>query len=229
MKQEYETFTAYKRDMKGTVTKLSPEEIKQLHIEGEHDALVESFLPMVLHIAMQTQPKSGIGVEYMDLVQAGNIGLIRAVRSWVPDKGLALSTWAWRYIKRYMMLELERTPIMDSLELPGYAVTTDETYGEDELPPETDGGYSLKTSQKEAIPAPAPGPEEAVNTYQERRALRAMVDRLQETAPRQAQAIRLVHFDGLSTAEAGRIMQVSRQAIEKLIKIGVAHLTVRLQ
>jgi RNA polymerase sigma factor (sigma-70 family) len=223
---EYETFTAYKRDMKGVVTKLSPEDIKRLHSEGEYDTLVESFLPMVLHVAMKTQPKSGIGVEYMDLVQAGNIGLINAVRSWNPDhaSGLALSTWAWRYIKRDMMRELESTPVMDSLEMPGYVVTTDEIHAEDEAQPETGGGYSLKTSQKEAIPAPAVSPEDAVNTYQEKREARALVDILQQTHPKQAQAVRLVYFEGLSQAEAGRIMDVSQQAIFKLLSAAVVNL-----
>jgi RNA polymerase sigma factor (sigma-70 family) len=62
--------------------------------------LIESNLRLVVSIARR-YPTSGSGsVELLDLIQAGNIGLARAVGRFDPDRGYRFSTYATNWIKQ---------------------------------------------------------------------------------------------------------------------------------
>jgi len=66
---------------------------------GESDAahkLVTSHLRLVAKIAMQYR---GYGLPVADLISEGNLGLMKAVKKFEPDRGFRLSTYAMWWIK----------------------------------------------------------------------------------------------------------------------------------
>ena len=66
---------------------------------GEADAahkLVTSHLRLVAKIAMQYR---GYGLPVADLISEGNLGLMKAVKKFEPDRGFRLSTYAMWWIK----------------------------------------------------------------------------------------------------------------------------------
>lgn len=75
------------------------------------------------------------------------------------------------------------------------------------------------------LPDPAAGAEELIQT-QERQA--RLVRALRELPARQRAAMTLVYDEGLSGAEAGRIMGLSAKAVERLLARGRAYLRGRL-
>lgn len=82
---------------------LSPEEERELaqryHDHGDVEAarlLVMSHLRFVIHIA---RSYSGYGLAQADLIQEGNLGLMKAVKRFDPSKGVRLVSFAVHWIK----------------------------------------------------------------------------------------------------------------------------------
>ena len=69
-----------------------PEEVKRLR--GE---IVESNLKLVIKFAKDYQ---NVGVSLADLIQEGNIGLMRAIEKYDPEQGLKFTTYAVYWIKQ---------------------------------------------------------------------------------------------------------------------------------
>lgn len=61
--------------------------------------LIEANLRLVLHIARRYR---GYGVDMMDLIQEGNLGLIHAVKKYDYHKGYRFSTYATWWIRQYI-------------------------------------------------------------------------------------------------------------------------------
>ena len=87
----------------GTVQLLSPEEEYTLAIrkqQGDEEAkqrLIEAKLRLVVSIAKRY---TGRGMSFLDLVQEGNLGLIKGVEKFDPEKGFKLSTYATWWIRQ---------------------------------------------------------------------------------------------------------------------------------
>ncbi|MFK4764859.1 RNA polymerase factor sigma-32 [Desulfobaculum sp. SPO524] len=87
---------------------LDPEEEQELarrvRDEGDNEAafrIVSSHLRLVVKIAMDFQRRWMQNV--LDLVQEGNVGLMRAVQKFDPDKGIKFSYYAAFWIKAYIL------------------------------------------------------------------------------------------------------------------------------
>lgn len=87
---------------------LKPEEefalAKRVQEHGDQDAafqLVSSHLRLVVKIAMDFQRRWMQNV--LDLIQEGNVGLMKAVKKFDPDKGIKFSYYAAFWIKAYIL------------------------------------------------------------------------------------------------------------------------------
>ena len=78
--------------------------------QGDTEAreqLIHAHLRMVVHIARQYQRP---GVEMLDLIQEGNIGLITAVDKFDPTQGNRLTTLAFYWINKHIQRFLNNEP-----------------------------------------------------------------------------------------------------------------------
>lgn len=71
--------------------------------ETARDALIEHNLRLVAHIAKKY---TRAGREQDDVISIGTIGLIKAVSSYDPDKGVALSSYASRCVENEILMSI---------------------------------------------------------------------------------------------------------------------------
>ena len=77
-------------------------ELSRRSRQGDNAArerMITANLRLVVKIA---HDYAGLGVPVLDLISEGNIGLMRAVERFTPDKGARLSTYAAWYIKQFI-------------------------------------------------------------------------------------------------------------------------------
>jgi len=76
--------------------------------ESARDQLLSQHLPLVHHVARQVLRTLSVQVELDDLVSAGSVGLINAVESFDPGRGLAFSTYAAPRIRGAILDDLRK-------------------------------------------------------------------------------------------------------------------------
>ena len=70
---------------------------KKFQLDRSREALIVANLRLVVHIAKQHANR---GLPFIDLIQEGNIGLMRAVEKFEADRGNKFSTYAFWWIKQ---------------------------------------------------------------------------------------------------------------------------------
>ena len=80
--------------------------ISKLHIDPKaKDILIERNLRLVVYIAKKFE-NTGVGIE--DLISIGTIGLMKAIRSFKPDKQTKLATYASRCIENEILMFIRK-------------------------------------------------------------------------------------------------------------------------
>ncbi|HEX7127280.1 MAG TPA: FliA/WhiG family RNA polymerase sigma factor [Thermodesulfobacteriota bacterium] len=77
-------------------------------VEPSRDQIVERHLPLVHHVARKIHAAAPGRAELGDLISAGTMGLINAVESYDPGRGLAFSTYAAPRIRGAILDDLRR-------------------------------------------------------------------------------------------------------------------------
>lgn len=73
--------------------------------ESARDTLITHNLRLVVYIARKYE-SSGVGLE--DLISIGTIGLIKAVRTFCPDRNIKLATYSSRCIENEILMHLRK-------------------------------------------------------------------------------------------------------------------------
>ena len=108
--QENDIYTAYMRDIgKGSLPSKEEEladfqEYEQTKNNDILDKLLHQYLGFVVYIAKKY---TGQGLDFLDLIQAGNLGLMEAMKRFEYKRGNRFSTYAVYWIRRNIGLTLK--------------------------------------------------------------------------------------------------------------------------
>jgi RNA polymerase sigma factor (sigma-70 family) len=81
-----------------------------------HDHLVQANLRLVVKIARECGRN---GASFEDLISEGNLGLIEAARRFDPGRGVRFVCYAAWWIRKYVLLALQRQGAQASVPIPG--------------------------------------------------------------------------------------------------------------
>jgi DNA-directed RNA polymerase sigma subunit (sigma70/sigma32) len=89
------------RELKELDRPLTPQERRELRSgERARQQFIKANLQLVVHVARKYEKRNRQTLEFMDLIQEGNIGLARAVELFDYSRGYKFSTYAFWWIKQ---------------------------------------------------------------------------------------------------------------------------------
>lgn len=89
------------RELKNKTEPLTPTEQREYRSgERARQQFIRANLQLVIHVARKYEKRSRKTLEFMDLVQEGNIGLARAVELFDYSRGYKFSTYAYWWIRQ---------------------------------------------------------------------------------------------------------------------------------
>lgn len=199
----------YLRDISAYPQLTPQEKLALAHRARQGDAearerLIQTHLILVVNIARRHQRPE---VEFLDLIQEGNIGLIKAIDMFDPTQGNQISTlafyWINKHIQRFLNHEPEDTlsldmEITDSSE---YLLLGDTIEDKDTI----FGEQCLKH----------------IETEMEKQEVQQMVHHLLETlSPREQEVLRLLYglddYPELSRKEVAKVIGVSAEQVSRI-------------
>lgn len=96
-REELEEVTALIKAGDLSVAERNKLEARSVKLSKPKDKMAEANMRLVVSIAKRY---SGRGLDFLDLIQEGNTGLLRAVEKFDPDKGFKFSTYATWWIRQ---------------------------------------------------------------------------------------------------------------------------------
>lgn len=85
---------------------------REQHDPEAREELISEHLRLVYHVAWQVMRSSPMDVEFDELIGAGTIGLMHAIETFDPDRGLAFSTLAAPRIRGAILDDLRKRDIV---------------------------------------------------------------------------------------------------------------------
>ena len=134
------------------------------------------------------------GIEMSDLIQAGNIGLLQAARTFCPQNGAPLAGYAKFRIRGEMLDTVRRNSVPGHAGLAAYSSTTD------------DGGERQGTDPASMIPAPAEHSPHSLLAKNQRAAI--LGEEVARLPPRYRAVVRLHYSREFSLREIGAVLRV---------------------
>ena len=186
---------------------LSKDETRQLAIRAQggderaKEILVKNHLLLVAKIARQYANK---GVEFSDLLAEGNMGLLKAVEKWNPDKGASFTTAASWWIKQSIIRNCMHANRI--VRLPEHISElmrtgrTEFTYGEVNIDQPNSEGNTLAESL----------PDQQVDIFQDEETLaqKNLIKKLLASLKPKEQEVIQLHF-GLNGLEAMDVREIA--------------------
>jgi RNA polymerase sigma factor for flagellar operon FliA len=85
---------------------------REQHDPSARDELISEHLRLVYHVAWQVMRSSPVEVEFDELIGAGTIGLMHAIETFDPGRGLAFSTLAAPRIRGAILDDLRKRDVV---------------------------------------------------------------------------------------------------------------------
>lgn len=188
---------------------------------------VEAHIGLVHRVVKRFRWAIGPALDEDDLAQAGAIGLMRALETYDPSSGYALSTFATPWIKHHIRRAIEnqrrlvRVPVHVQTRvwktgeaIPANALSLDAPMQRDNV----DSGAWVDNL------VPQEGPCDAAEQIADQQRRAAVTSALQKL-PVRIRAVLLARFrDELTLQQIGNPMGVSRERVRQLVEIGLAQL-----
>jgi len=197
-------------------------EVDPLNDSGIRSAALR-FRPFV-HKVARTYYRSGLGVDYEDLVQEGFLGLLEALRRWDPNRGVRFLTYAVWWVRKHILLHLSES--RQNIRVP--ASRRDQARRAEQLMAHELGMNTLEPTLLGELPLPGEdhlsqgdspfeGPEREVFS---RECVTLVRDSLQ-TLPQRLQRILILRYglDGnppRTLRESAALLELSRERIRQL-------------